>query len=77
MTIYKEVDYTEFEFWGGALNTVTFLTDQEGQQIFDYLEEILETPSETDINDFFWFEDDRIAEWLGYDDWEDLEADRT
>ena len=63
MTIYKEVDYTEFEFWGGALNTVTFLTDQEGQQIFDYLEEILETPSETDINDFFWFEDDRIAEW--------------
>ena len=77
MTIYKEVDYTEFEFWGGALNTVTFLTDQEGQQIFDYLEEILETPSETDINDFFWFEDDRIAEWLGYDDWVALEADRT
>lgn len=77
MTIYKEVDYTEFEFWGGALNTVTFLTDQEGQQIFDYLEEILETPSETDINDFFWFEDDRIAEWLGYDDWEALEAYRT
>ena len=27
---------------------------------------------ETAINDFFWFEEDTIAEWLGYDSFEDI-----
>ena len=28
--------------------------------------------SDTAINDFLWFETDTIAEWLGYEDWDDL-----
>ena len=35
-----------------------------------------ELPTDTEINDFFWFERDTIAEWLGYEDWEDLENNR-
>ena len=27
---------------------------------------------ETEINDLFWFEDDLIAQWLGYEDFEAL-----
>lgn len=27
----------------------------------------------TDVNDFFWFENDTIADWLGFSDWEELE----
>lgn len=29
--------------------------------------------SETELNDLLWFEDDTIAEWLGFEDWEALE----
>lgn len=78
MKIYKDVDYKDFEFWGGAKDTIKYLTDTEGQQIFDLLETDYECHplTETDVNDFFWFEDDRIAEWLGYEDWDDLLNDR-
>ena len=29
--------------------------------------------SETEVNDFFWFEEDTIANWLGYDSFEEIE----
>lgn len=80
MKIYKEVDYSEFEFWSGAVDTVNLLTSRELERVWEELEncwvENNEMPSETDINDFFWFETDTIAEWLGYKDWDELEEDR-
>lgn len=33
--------------------------------------------SETEINDLFWFEEDTIAQWLGFDDFEALERDHN
>lgn len=81
MKIYKEVDCTSFEFWSGAVDTVKQLTSRELEKVWEELEncwvENDEVPSETDINDFFWFENDTIAEWLGYEDWEALEEDRS
>lgn len=81
MKIYKEVDYSEFEFWSGAVDTINLLTSRELERVWEELEncwlENNEMPSETDINDFFWFENDTIAEWLGYEDWEKLEEDRS
>ena len=57
------------------------LTLSELEKVWEELEyywlENNEMPSETDINDFFWFETDTIAEWLGYEDWEKLEEDRS
>jgi hypothetical protein len=29
----------------------------------------------TQLNDLFWFEPDTLAEWLGFEDWEDLMSD--
>jgi hypothetical protein len=81
MKIYKEVNYSEFEFWSGAIDTVKMLTLSELEKVWEELEncwlENNEMPSETDINDFFWFEKDTIAEWLGYEDWEKLEEERN
>jgi hypothetical protein len=74
MKIYKEESIKNFQFWSGAKDTVKYLTDDE----LDTLESILESDifpdgaSATEINDFFWFEDDYIAELLGYNDFEEI-----
>jgi hypothetical protein len=73
MKIYKEESLSNFEFWSGAKDTVKYLTDEELDTIETRLEELNpDGMDETDINDFFWFEDDTIAEWLGYEDFEAL-----
>ena len=73
MKIYKEVyNAWDFEFWSGGKDTVEELLDSEIQTIFSYLEDISEEMSETELNDFFWFERDTIAEWLGYNDFDEI-----
>jgi hypothetical protein len=69
---------TDFDFWAGAYDTVKYLIEDE----FDTIENILidlypEGMTETELNDFFWFEEDTIAEWLGYDSFEDLISERS
>ena len=73
MKIYKEESLRNFEFWSGARNTAEVLTDDQLDEIESLLE--MDNPDgmdETEINDFFWFEDDTIAEWLGFGDFEAL-----
>lgn len=71
MKLYKEQSLTDFGFWSGARDTVNYLTDEELDTIEEMLEELYpEGMSETELNDLFWFEDDLIAEWLGYEDFE-------
>lgn len=73
MRIYTEESLTNFEFWAGAKDTVKYLTNEELYTIEKMLEELNpEGMSDTEINDFFWFEDDTIAEWLGYNDFEEI-----
>lgn len=73
MKVYTETSLTNFEFWSGAKDTVKYLTDEELDQIEAMLEDIYpDGCDETTINDFFWFEDDAIAEWLGYNDFEEI-----
>lgn len=74
MKIYQEVysDY-DFDFWSGAVDTVNYLEHDEIVQIFEMLEDCYpDGMSDTELNDFFWFESDLIAEWLGYSDFEEL-----
>ena len=74
MKVYKEVSGYEFEFWSGAKDRANYLTYDEIEKVFSILEEIYpEGMSETEVNDFFWFEEDTIAEWLGYDSFEEIE----
>ena len=73
MTITTEKSLRSFEFWGGALATVKYLTDEELDTIEEILEELNpEGLSETEINDTFWFGDDEIAYWLGYDSFDEI-----
>lgn len=73
MKIYKEESLRNFEFWSGACDRVKYLTSEELDTIEEILEEIYpEGMDETTINDIFWFEEDTIAEWLGYNDFEEI-----
>ena len=73
MKVIQEMSLNDFEFWSGARDTVEQLTEDEIDQIESILED--QCPdglSETEINDIFWFEDDMIADWLGYESFEQL-----
>ena len=71
--IYRESDLTDFEFWSGAKDRVKYLTDEDLRQISYILEDSYpEGMTETEVNDIFWFEDDWIAEMLGYENFEEL-----
>lgn len=73
MTIKREKSIRNFEFWAGAKDTVKYLTDDELDTVESMLEEAYpEGMTETEINDFFWFEDDTIAEWFGYNSFEEI-----
>ena len=73
MRIYREVPLTEFDFWAGARDRVKYLSHDELDHIEQLLEELFpDGISETDVNDLFWFEDELIAEWLGYEDFDEI-----
>lgn len=77
MKVIEETSLKDFEFWGGAVNTVKYLTDDELDAIEESLEELYpDGMDKTEINDYFWFDDDTIAEWLGYPDFEALMDER-
>lgn len=63
-----------FEAWAGAVYTKQALIERDDiEAIEDLLKDCNgETAmTETEINDFLWFETDYIAEYLGFADWED------
>ena len=78
MKIWSDDSIRNFNFWSGARDTVDDLFDSD----FDILEPILEEyfngeVEDVDLNDFFWFERDTIALWLGYENYEELMHDRV
>lgn len=78
MTIIKDESLSNFEFWSGARDRAQYLNDNDFDTIESILEELYpEGMNETTINDLFWFEEDTIADWLGYSDFDELMKDRT
>ena len=72
MKVYSEINLRDFEFWSGAKSNAETLTNEQ----LDMVESILEDAypdgmSETQINDFFWFDFDTIREWLGIEEEEE------
>lgn len=67
MKVTYELDLTRFEFWSGAKHLAEALTIQELEQIAFCLEDIYhhKIPTETEINDLFWFEENFICELIG------------
>ena len=73
MKIYRDIPLSEFDFWAGAKDTVKYLTEFELEEIELILEDLCwEGLSEEQLNDIFWHERDLIAEWLGYEDFDEI-----
>ena len=74
MKITSEISLRNFEGWSGAVDTLNTLTDDQKDALEAILEELNpDGMDEGSLNDLLWFENDTIAEWLGFEDWEDLE----
>ena len=74
MKVYKEMSLTDFDPWSGAKDRYNVLTYEQLEQLTAILEdEYPDGMSETQVNDILWFEEDWIAEMLGFEDWEALE----
>jgi hypothetical protein len=76
MTIISETPLREFESWAGGRDTMNCLTWEQLDTIEGILEDIFpDGMTDTQLNDLMWFDNDWIAELLGFSDWEDLMAD--
>lgn len=74
MKIYTEIRLENFEAWSGGADTLCTLTHEQCETLESILEDLYpDGMSETELNDLLWFDDDTIAEWLGFSDWEALE----
>lgn len=74
MKIYEEKSLSDFEFWSGAKNNAEMLTIAELDEVEAVLEELYpDGITDTEINDFFWFDFGYICELIGleYDEDED------
>ncbi len=67
MQYTKELNLTSFNFWSGAKQHK--FTYSELQQLDKNLTEFFDEkpPTETDINDLFWFEEEMLCELIGTD----------
>ena len=73
MTVRKEYEFDIMnDCWSGAKDRVDSLTPDLADRLADLLDDSElwgdDIPTETDVNDFIWFEDDTYAEWLGFED---------
>ena len=70
----KEDLLVELDLAQGAIDTLEDLTDSEVKTILSILEDADNEEDITDsyLSDFFWFERDLIAEWLGYNDYDEI-----
>lgn len=74
--VEESLDY--FEAWSGGKDTLDTLREKSDCDAVECLIEELASMSEdgwtdTNINDFLWFERDTIAQHLGYSDWDEYE----
>ena len=82
MKVIKEYDSAEeFLFWGGARSIYDRLAELGlTEKLWYCIEQNFadcETPTETQINDFVWFENDVIKDFIGFDFWEYASAEEA
>ena len=69
MKISKEINLKDFEAWNGAVDTLKRLEAIDKTDIIEnYIEEMQSCGqefTETDVNDFLWFEVEFICELIG------------
>ena len=72
MTIKIEKKLRDFEFWSGAKTNAEKLTAEELDYLEEQMDEICQIDggtimTETQVNDFMWFDFETICEWLDLD----------
>ena len=72
MKIVREYNFNDLyeNSWSGAINTLdTIIKNDMENELMEHLEEIFDIhiPTETEVNDYLWFESDYIYECLGID----------
>ena len=72
MKIAREYNFNDLyeNSWNGAINTLdTIIKNDMENELMEHLEEIFDNqiPTETEVNDYLWFESDYIYECLGID----------
>ncbi len=73
MLIHSETHLRDFQFWSGGADNANCLSCEQLDTIEEILSEIYpDGIDETALNDLIWFDEDAIAEWLGYLDFEEL-----
>ena len=69
MEIKKDYNFNDLKenSWSGAINTLKTIEENEKEEELMQLLEITfeDVPTETEVNDFLWFDDDFIFEELG------------
>lgn len=69
MYVKKEYDFNELEknSWSGAISTLEIIKkNNKEDELMQLLEDVFcdNIPSETEVNDFLWFDDEYIFESL-------------
>ena len=80
MKYYVEDSLDNFEAWSGGKDTLDTLREKgDVDSVECLIVEMFceETPSQTQVNDFLWFERDTIAQSLGYSDWDEYEYGKS
>lgn len=78
MKIYTEQALSDVQWWNGARDTAEHLDDADFETLETELEQLYpDGINETELNDLFWFDQDWIAETLGYTDFEQLITERS
>lgn len=73
MIVKSNVSLSNFKFWSGAVDRTSKLTSDDFETIENVLTDMYpDGMTDTELNDFFWFEEDFIAECLGFDCWGDF-----
>lgn len=72
MKIVKEYEFEDLykNSWSGAINTLNIIRENDMEnELMVHLEDMFfdKIPTETEVNDYLWFESDYIYECLGID----------
>lgn len=74
MQYIVEQTLAEFPAWQGGEETLKVIREKgDCNRVENYIIECCDTPTDGFINDLLWFERDEIAQYLGYESWDDYE----
>ena len=72
MYIKKEYDFNDLynNSWSGAVSTLDNIREAEKEEeLMQLLEDVfVDIPTETDVNDYLWFNEDEIFNMLGIEE---------